>query len=186
VKKLKSSSKNKLKLGRLLISTLLIAVVFQATAISMVQATSDADLRSTLIQPSPDSAVVVSNENPNLIATQDNERAPLEDSVVTDDVPVTSEENPNLIATEDGEKVPFENSTITRDEEIKTIIPDDDSTIGVSENNQNEDYQPLIAPSPQAVNSVFNLGFAVMLATVAVCVAVIGVLVVRGSKKRAA
>lgn len=186
MKKLKSSSKNKLKLGKLLISTLLIAVVFQATAISMVQATSEADPQPTLIQPSPDSAVVGSNENPNLIATQDNERVPLEDSVVTDDVGVASEENPNLIATEDGEKVPLENSTITRDEEIKTIVPDDDSTIGINENNQDEDYQPLIAPSPQTVNSVFNLGLAVMLATVAVCASVIGVLVVRSSKKRTA
>ena len=186
MKKLKSSSKNKLKLGRLLISTLLIVVVFQATAISMVQATSDADPRPNLIQPSPDSAVSVSNENPNLITTQDNERVPLEDSVVTNDVAVTSEESPNLIATEDGEKVPLENSTITRDEEIKTITPDDDSTIGITENYQNEDYQPLIAPSPQAVNSVFNLGLAVMLATVAVCALVIGVLGIRGSKKRTA
>ena len=185
-KKLKSFSKNKLKLGKLLISTLLIVVVFQATAISMVHATSDAGPQPTLIQPSPDSAVVGSNENPNLIATQNNERVPLEDSVVTDDVTITSEENPNLIATEDGEKVPLENSTITIDEEIKTIVPGDDSTIGINENNQDEDYQPLIAPSPQTVNSVFNLGLAVMLATVAICASVIGVLVVRSSKKRTA
>lgn len=173
-------------MGKLLISTLLIAVVFQVTVISMVQATSDVDSRPTLIQPSPDSAVTVSNENPNLIATQDNERIPLENSVVTDDVTVTSEEVPNLIATEDGEKSPLENSTITRDEEIKTIIPDDDSTIGIDENKQNEDYQPLITPSPQAVNSAFNVGLAVLLAVVAVCAVIIGVLVVRSSKKRAA
>jgi hypothetical protein len=185
VKKLKSSLKNKLKLGKLLISTLLIAVVFQVTVISMVQATSDVDSRPTLIQPSPDSAVTVSND-PNLIATQDNERIPLENSVVTDDVTVTSEEVPNLIATEDGEKSPLENSTITRDEEIKTIIPDDDSTIGIDENKQNEDYQPLITPSPQAVNNAFNVGLAVLLAVVAVCAVIIGVLVVRSSKKRAA
>ena len=161
-------------------------MVFQATAISMVQATIDVDPRSTLIQPSLDSSVVVFNENPNLIATQDNERVPLEDSVVRDDIAVTSEENPNLIATEDGEKIPLENSTIPRDEEIKTITPNDDSTIGVTENNQNEDYLPLIAPSPQAGNSVFNVGLAIMLATVAVCAAVIGVLVVLGCKQRAA
>ena len=172
-------------MGKLLISTLLIAVVFQVTVISMVQATSDVDSRPTLIQPSPDSAVTVSND-PNLIATQDNERIPLENSVVTDDVTVTSEEVPNLIATEDGEKSPLENSTITRDEEIKTIIPDDDSTIGIDENKQNEDYQPLITPSPRAVNSAFNVGLAVLLAVVAVCAVIIGVLVVRSSKKRAA
>ena len=159
--------------------------MFQVTVISMVQATSDVDSRPTLIQPSPDSAVTVSND-PNLIATQDNERIPLENSVVTDDVTVTSEEVPNLIATEDGEKSPLENSTITRDEEIKTIIPDDDSTIGIDENKQNEDYQPLITPSPRAVNSAFNVGLAVLLAVVAVCAVIIGVLVVRSSKKRAA
>jgi hypothetical protein len=160
VKKMKRNlSLLKLKLSKLLVCTLLIAFVFQITAISMVQATSETIPRSNAIQPSSDDTVVLSNDDPIRNATI---------------------EEPVLIATEDGEKIAPENSTITRDKEIKKNIPEDNSTIGIPEDSNEEDYQPLIAPQPQTVETSAYLGVAVLLAAVAVGTVVF---VARRSKK---
>jgi len=169
VKKMKRNpSLLKLKLSKLLVCTLLIAFVFQITAISMVQATSETIPRSNAIQPSPDDTVVLSNDDP------------IRNATIEEPLLIATEEEPVLIATEDGEKIAPENSTITRDEEIKKNIPDDNSTIGIPEDSNEEDYQPLFAPQPQTVDTSAYLGVAVLLALVAVGTVVF---VARRSKK---
>lgn len=143
-------SKN--KISRLLVCTLLIASVFQITAISMVQATSENIQRPTAILPSPDEAVIITNDDPVLI---------------------TGLEEPVLISTEDGELISTnpETSTITEEQEIEKVKPADDATIGTLEDGNQEDYQPLIAPNPQSENTQSTLGPAVLLVAVAMIAA---------------
>ena len=151
---------NKLKFRRLLVYTILIAFVFQITAVSMAQATSETIPRSNPVQPSPDDTVTVTNDEPSLISTQD--------------VQVTTVDK-------GGELIDFDNSTIPREEEIEKNLLNDTTTIGMPEDDANEEaYKPLIAPQPQADNILGLLGMAVMFVAIA---AVVAIVIVRRPKK---
>ena len=186
------------KLNRILVCTLLIAFVFQITAISMVQATSETVPEDMPVRPPPDDNVVpiddpviIAPKDPVLISTEDGEiishdeprpvgPSPDDTVVISSDDPVIISPRDPVVISEGGEVIAPENSTIARDEEIEKTVPDESTTIGVDTENSEEDYQPLIAPQPGESNTSAILGVGVILAVVAV-VAV--VFFVRRSKK---
>ena len=132
---------SKIKITRLLIYTLMIAIIFQVGAISLVQA-EDYSLTRILPPISPDDTVLVSSDDPNLISTEDQV--------------VIMSENGTLIS-------PAPETTI-REEEIEKTTPVDDTTIGLPEDENQEDMIPLIAPLSQEENQNPTTLGAVLLA----------------------
>ena len=118
---------SKIKLSRLLICTLMIAIIFQVGATSLVQATDETLERTTATPIFTDHTVVVSSDDPNLISTEDQV--------------VIMSENGTLIS-------PAPETTI-REEEIEKTIPADETTIGLHEDTNQENEIPLIAPIAQ-------------------------------------
>ena len=173
------------KFSKILVCILFVAFVFQITAISMVQATSETIPEDIPIRPSPDDAVIPSDDpiiiapkDPVLISTEDrevitpDESRPIQPS--SDDTVVVSRDDPIIIATDDpviipegGEKITPENST-TSNEEIERTVPDDSTTIGIDDENREENYQPLIAPQPSQDNTTAIVSVGIMSAAIAV------------------
>lgn len=151
---------SKTKLTKLMICTLMIATIFQVGAISMVQATDDSIERSTSTAFSPDDTVVVSSNDPNLISTEDE--------------PLVMPENGELIS-----PAP-ENMTTLEEQDVEYVRPEDDTTIGITEMNDEENYEPLIAPKEETETESPILGTAVLL----VCVLSIGLVFVGAVYKK--
>ena len=139
---------SKTKLTKLMICTLMIATLLQVGAISIVQATDDSLARTTSTAISPDDTVVVSSDAPNLISTEDE--------------PLIMPENGELIS-----PAP-ENATTPEDQDIEYVKPEDDTTIGITEMNDEENYQPLIAPKATTETESPILGVAVLLVALSV------------------
>jgi len=170
-----STTKN--KLSRLLVCSLLIAFVFQTTAITWAQPSPETIPRSNEIPQLLDTAVAVSDGDPILISTQEEPVL-----IATEEEPnlIAPKEEPALIASEDREIIRPENTTLPRDEEIKTITSED-AVIGYeTEDTRNENYQPLIGPQNQTVDTSSYLGASMLMAVIGV----VGlVLVAKRSKK---
>jgi cytoskeletal protein RodZ len=125
VKKLERKlGRKNLNLRKSLIYTLLIALAFFAMATSMACARETGPA-----QTPPESTSVPSEDNPTLIATQDNGTNPLND-----------------------------NPPITRTQDISTTTPDDNGTLNSAEDAQTEDNPPLITAQAQPDNTATILG----------------------------
>jgi hypothetical protein len=125
--------RTKLYSRKLLVCTLLIVLAFSAAATSMVHATSENNPPVSPNQASPSETAVATDENPTLIAIDDN----------------------STIA-------PTDNSTLTRAQDNSTLTPDDNSTLYTAQDTQAGDNPPLIVPQSQPDNTVAILGVAVV------------------------
>lgn len=182
---MKNNLSIKSKFSKILVCTLLVAFIFQNTAISMVQATSETVPEDIPVRQSPNNAVVpnddsiiIAPKDPVLISTEDGEVITPEESrpiqPSSDDTVVVSRDDPVIIASDDpviihegGEIITPENSTTTN-EEIERTVPDDCTTIGVDDENSEEDYQPLITPQPLQDNISAILSVGIISAAIAV------------------
>ena len=140
-------SETKMKLCRLLVCSLLVVVVLQTCAISVVQAEPEAIPRTSTFESATADSVSVSNGDPNLIATEDMDF-------------------PTLISTEDGPMF-LENSTINRDD---TVISEDDAVPYNPEDAQLGGRQLILAPETKTEDTpaAAYAGVGVLVAAVAV------------------
>ena len=155
----------KQNLRRLIVCSLVIAVVIQTTGISVVHATSETVPRSNTPPSLPDDTVTVSNGDPMLIAP------PQEPMLIVpeEEHPVISTaEVASLIAIEDDEVTADGRPTLPKYGDIKTMIPQDNSQRYDAENVPAGVYYALIAPSPQTGSVSAYLGLAMLMATIGV------------------
>lgn len=101
---MKNLSKTKLNMGKLLVCTLMVALVFQLSSLSLVQATSEPIPRTNTNDGSLYDSVSINNDETVTFAPVDT------------NVPV-------LISTEDGPMILED--TINNQEDIQTVLPDD-------------------------------------------------------------
>jgi len=134
VKELERKLGNNLNLRKSLMCTLLIAIAFSAIINSIAYA------RETPPEQTPQNTpAVMPEENPILIATQDNATIGLNDA-----------------------------PTVDRTQDNSQIVPDDSKPLDSVQEVQAEDDQLLIAPQAQPDTSATNFGIIAIIAAIAV------------------